>query len=58
MVTGDLTRIADKIEDLAPSSSDLLKNQVSIAVKAALRRKHFANTVTVQIELIDKVDAR
>ena len=58
MVTGDLARIADKIEDLAPSSSDLSENQIGITVEAALRRKDFANTVTVQIKLIDKVDAR
>jgi len=58
MVTGDLTRVADKIEDLSPSSSDLSENQIGITVEAALRRKHFANAVTVQIKLVDKVDAR
>ena len=52
------TSIADKIEHLSPPSSGLLKNQVTITVKAALRRKYFANAIAVQIELIDKVDAR
>src|SRR5438132_1436996 len=58
VVHRDLTRVDDEIEGLSPSSSDLFENQIGIAVKAALRRKDFANTVTVQIKLVDKVDAR
>ena len=51
------TCIPDHVVNLTPAAADLLENQQSVAVKAALLGEHFSQAVAVQIEMLDVVDA-
>jgi hypothetical protein len=57
-VRRSLARIADGLEDLPPTAADFLENQQRVTVKAALRGKDLAGPVTVEIELVDEINAR
>src|SRR6185436_14159357 len=51
------TCIPNHVVNLTPAAADLLENQQSVAVKAALLCEHFSHAVTVQVEMLDVVDA-
>src|SRR5213593_3880566 len=55
--TSSSTCITCAFKNLPPTVTKFLEDQISIGVEATVHRKDFADTVTVKIQLVDKVDA-
>src|ERR1700716_3288182 len=52
-----LAQIPDRVVNLTPPPGDFLEDQIGVPVKGALDGKDLADSVTIQIEVINKVDA-